>query len=51
MDQKNRLLREAYEMLAFIAAGVHRPLGFPADMEATIKLRDRIAKNLKIKSE
>lgn len=48
MDQKNRLLREAMQLLEQIALGHSRPLGYPTDMEVVLKLRDRIAKNLKI---
>lgn len=51
MDQKNRLLREAFEMLASIASGAVKPLGYLQHMHDVLKLRDRIAKNLKITPE
>lgn len=48
MDQKNRLLREAFEMLVGLVEGSIRPLGSHLDKNNAIHLRDRIAKNLKI---
>jgi hypothetical protein len=48
MDQKNRLLREAWQMMVMLADGSMRPLGSLQDMKEVTKLRDRIAKNLKI---
>ena len=46
MNQKNRLLREAFVMLTGIAAGIIKPLGYQEQMEEVVRLRDRIAKNL-----
>lgn len=51
MNQKNRLLREAYLMLASIASGAVKPLGYIQHMHDVLTLRDRIAKNLKITEE
>ena len=51
MNQKNRLLREAFAMLDLIADGSFKPLASPGNTKEVIKLRDRIAKNLNITPE
>lgn len=48
MDQKNRLLREAFTLLTLIATGISRPLGYDADLNDVLKLTERIGKNLKL---
>lgn len=48
MDQKNRLLKEAFEMLSQIEEGNIRPLASSKEWAMVVKLRDRIGKNLKI---
>lgn len=48
MNQKNRLLREAYLMLRQVEIGIVRPLASVEENEAVRKIADRIAKNLNI---